>query len=332
MCNARLYPQVEIASRTDCEIANAKKYPAVLGSPRFPGKCGKIVGKVTNQIAGGELGAQQRSQSPSDQVRVGLWLVRPERRTIMMWQEAPPGPDDPRLQGDGGAARPGQAYFKTRLCTMFMETGACPYGDRCSFAHGEHELQRPPTHGYQRKTRPCNRFNTPEGCPYGDRCNFLHNDPAAPLALTFGGPSSESRQVCPPVREFPPNYKTRLCVRFEAGNCPFADKCHFAHGREELRDPSANREPPRLRPRSEGGRGPEGPGVSGSGATLNPPNAPVTFLFARRPLEPKTPELRAPAPAPDSTLAMAREANRGAARPEWADEGGSDVYGDRVES
>jgi len=250
----------------------------------------------------------------------------------MMWQEAPPGPDDPRLQGDGGAARPGQAYFKTRLCTMFMETGACPYGDRCSFAHGEHELQRPPTHGYQRKTRPCNRFNTPEGCPYGDRCNFLHNDPAAPLALTFGGPSSESRQVCPPVREFPPNYKTRLCVRFEAGNCPFADKCHFAHGREELRDPSANREPPRLRPRSEGGRGPEGPGVSGSGAKLNPPNAPVTFLFARRPLEPKTPELRAPAPDPDSTLAMAREANRGAARPEWADEGGSDVYGDRVES
>ena len=32
-------------------------------------------------------------------------------------------------------------------------------------------------------------------------------------------------------------FKTRLCTNFQAsGQCPFAEKCHFAHGEEELRD------------------------------------------------------------------------------------------------
>jgi len=31
---------------------------------------------------------------------------------------------------------------KTRLCTKWCNTGSCPYGDRCNFAHGQHELKR----------------------------------------------------------------------------------------------------------------------------------------------------------------------------------------------
>jgi len=30
---------------------------------------------------------------------------------------------------------------KTRLCTKWCNTGVCPYGDRCNFAHGHHELK-----------------------------------------------------------------------------------------------------------------------------------------------------------------------------------------------
>ena len=33
----------------------------------------------------------------------------------------------------------------------------------------------------------------------------------------------------------PWNYKTILCTHFEKGTCTRGDKCHFAHGVEELR-------------------------------------------------------------------------------------------------
>lgn len=33
---------------------------------------------------------------------------------------------------------------KTRLCEEFMNTGSCRYGDKCTFAHGRHELRSAP--------------------------------------------------------------------------------------------------------------------------------------------------------------------------------------------
>lgn len=33
------------------------------------------------------------------------------------------------------------------------------------------------------------------------------------------------------------NYKTKLCENFTKGSCTFGDRCHFAHGAEELRKP-----------------------------------------------------------------------------------------------
>eukprot|EP00983_Pelagomonas_calceolata_P068555 1149970-Pelagomonas_calceolata.AAC.3 len=32
---------------------------------------------------------------------------------------------------------------KTRLCQEFMTTSMCKYGDKCTFAHGQHELRAP---------------------------------------------------------------------------------------------------------------------------------------------------------------------------------------------
>jgi hypothetical protein len=33
----------------------------------------------------------------------------------------------------------------------------------------------------------------------------------------------------------PPNWKTRLCNKWETtGQCPFGDKCHFAHGSDGM--------------------------------------------------------------------------------------------------
>jgi Zinc finger C-x8-C-x5-C-x3-H type (and similar) len=52
--------------------------------------------------------------------------------------------------GYGGGAYGGGQYnaplhghaYKTQLCYSFMNTGACPKGPHCSYAHGHHELVR----------------------------------------------------------------------------------------------------------------------------------------------------------------------------------------------
>eukprot|EP00238_Polyblepharides_amylifera_P004925 CAMPEP_0196591774 /NCGR_PEP_ID=MMETSP1081-20130531/70822_1 /TAXON_ID=36882 /ORGANISM="Pyramimonas amylifera, Strain CCMP720" /LENGTH=225 /DNA_ID=CAMNT_0041915255 /DNA_START=410 /DNA_END=1087 /DNA_ORIENTATION=+ len=41
--------------------------------------------------------------------------------------------------------------------------------------------------------------------------------------------------ISKPVRGHPGNVKTKLCANFTAGSCKYSDKCHFAHGEEELR-------------------------------------------------------------------------------------------------
>lgn len=64
--------------------------------------------------------------------------------------------------------------YKTELCRPFEESGTCKYGDKCQFAHGEHELrslQRHPKY----KTELCRTFHTTGFCPYGPRCHFIHN-------------------------------------------------------------------------------------------------------------------------------------------------------------
>eukprot|EP00759_Apiculatamorpha_spiralis_P052477 PhF_6_TR572/c1_g2_i1/m.587 len=52
----------------------------------------------------------------------------------------------PQPQGSNNGG--GGARYKTSLCKSFMETtafgtrrGSCPYGSKCLFAHGEHELR-----------------------------------------------------------------------------------------------------------------------------------------------------------------------------------------------
>merc|ERR1719373_1470343 len=63
--------------------------------------------------------------------------------------------------------------FKTEMCVKFQQLGACPYGTRCNFAHGEDELRSLSRHPLY-KTRPCIPFIQTKKCPYGRRCNFIH--------------------------------------------------------------------------------------------------------------------------------------------------------------
>ena len=48
--------------------------------------------------------------------------------------------------------------YKTELCQKYMETGNCPYGIKCRFAHGKKELISKII-GINYKKKPCKKFN-----------------------------------------------------------------------------------------------------------------------------------------------------------------------------
>ncbi|KAF8091624.1 hypothetical protein N665_0441s0031 [Sinapis alba] len=67
-----------------------------------------------------------------------------------------------------------QGMTKTELCNKWQQTGACPYGDNCQFAHGVDEL-RPVIRHPRYKTEVCRMIVTGATCPYGHRCHFRHS-------------------------------------------------------------------------------------------------------------------------------------------------------------
>ncbi|KAL8246942.1 hypothetical protein R6Q59_008158 [Mikania micrantha] len=67
-----------------------------------------------------------------------------------------------------------QGMSKTELCNKWQETGTCPYGDTCHFAHGISEL-RPVIRHPRYKTEVCRMVLAGDICPYGHRCHFRHS-------------------------------------------------------------------------------------------------------------------------------------------------------------
>lgn len=67
-----------------------------------------------------------------------------------------------------------QGMVKTELCNKWEETGTCPYGENCQFAHGVREL-RPVMRHPRYKTQLCRMVAAGGKCPYGHRCHFRHS-------------------------------------------------------------------------------------------------------------------------------------------------------------
>ncbi|KAL8463420.1 hypothetical protein ACS0TY_033404 [Phlomoides rotata] len=67
-----------------------------------------------------------------------------------------------------------QGMLKTELCNKWQQTGTCPYGDNCQFAHGVEEL-RPVLRHPRYKTEVCRMVLNGVPCPYGHRCHFRHS-------------------------------------------------------------------------------------------------------------------------------------------------------------
>ena len=64
--------------------------------------------------------------------------------------------------------------YKTEMCASYSNTGSCPYGSKCQFAHGQNELkpvERPPNW----RSKPCINWIKNRSCRYGQRCCFRHD-------------------------------------------------------------------------------------------------------------------------------------------------------------
>lgn len=73
-----------------------------------------------------------------------------------------------------------ETKYKTELCKNYSETGQCPYGKKCKFAHGKTELNEKRVANKGRyKSKKCNSFHTQMYCPYGVRCLFAHEQRTA---------------------------------------------------------------------------------------------------------------------------------------------------------
>ena len=65
--------------------------------------------------------------------------------------------------------------YKTELCKTYSETGECPYGRKCRFAHGKEELFLK-DNGINYKKIECKSFSELGFCTYGSRCSFKHDE------------------------------------------------------------------------------------------------------------------------------------------------------------
>jgi hypothetical protein len=70
--------------------------------------------------------------------------------------------------------------YKTELCKNYELRGCCKFGDKCSFAHGRHELQNKTALHTKYKTKPCKQYHQIGYCPYGQRCQYLHKEALKP--------------------------------------------------------------------------------------------------------------------------------------------------------
>uniref|UniRef100_A0A5B7BY56 Putative zinc finger CCCH domain-containing protein 39 n=1 Tax=Davidia involucrata TaxID=16924 RepID=A0A5B7BY56_DAVIN len=124
----------------------------------------------------------------------------------------------------------------------------------------------------------CKKFYNGEECPYGDKCNFLHEDPSkfktdpgrpwessresfressviriGTMGPMVGDGSGSDQPDQPETNKHvnassddfrfnmkPAYWKTKICSKWElTGQCPFGERCHFAHGQSDLQVPGS---------------------------------------------------------------------------------------------
>jgi hypothetical protein len=130
--------------------------------------------------------------------------------------------------------------YKSALCWHFAETGTCPHGENCDFAHGEEDLRqdlralvRTDSDGASRaivdhlaevlRIHPLEKDIV---------LRLVTREVAAAVDLCSSGLAGVGLDLS--VRDL--LYKTALCQRYtQYGECPYGVRCRYAHGEEERR-------------------------------------------------------------------------------------------------
>jgi hypothetical protein len=101
-------------------------------------------------------------------------------------------------------------FYKTRMCNKWRN-GSCPFGEKCTYAHGQHELRRV----------------SPEILMQQQMMYSFEKKPQGGRGKPLPQNNDEKSQLY---------YKTRLCIRFmQSGYCVKGSECTFAHGYDDLR-------------------------------------------------------------------------------------------------
>jgi cleavage and polyadenylation specificity factor subunit 4 len=165
--------------------------------------------------------------------------------------------------------------LRTVVCRHWLRD-LCMKGAACEFLH-QYDLSKMPLcrHGERCKIKDCpfrhiseaNRmecvFYTQGFCIHGPFCRYKHirrprEDLPSVADFSLGlsqmqaagkDGAPQQRRPAPKPNEF---FKISLCKHFLAGECPFGDGCHFAHGESELRN-----FPKKEQEAADGGGGPE---------------------------------------------------------------------------
>lgn len=116
-------------------------------------------------------------------------------------------------------------FYKTRMCNKWR-TGACPFGDKCTYAHGQHEIRRVPPDVVAAHAMQMQQIEMNDAMHKQMQGN-VHQSTLGKNEQHVDDQQQNKSQLY---------YKTRLCIRFmQSGYCVKGNECTFAHGYEDLR-------------------------------------------------------------------------------------------------
>lgn len=136
---------------------------------------------------------------PTAQYRAGLARSQSQTSSPTALPPSSRSPGAPPCTPPAGQPAIPTSRYKTEMCRTFEENGTCKYGEKCQFAHGNHEVRNVNRHP-KYKTDLCKTYHSVGFCPYGPRCHFIHalDEMRSQPALT-----SPEKKVNGPVKQLP---------------------------------------------------------------------------------------------------------------------------------